>query len=64
MHLLIKPYLEKHRIELAMINIDQDETLKAHYNTLIPVLSDEHENIICQYFFDKVSFEQFIENYS
>ena len=43
-----------------MFNIDQNDDLKNKYSLLIPVLTDQKNNEICHYFFDKVSFEQAI----
>lgn len=47
---------------IEMVNIDNDSTLKNKYGLLIPVLTDTDENEICHYFFDKVRFEQVLND--
>jgi len=60
MLLLLQPYELSHNISIEMFNIDQDDVLQNKYGLLIPVLTDQNNNEICHYFFDKVSFEQAI----
>lgn len=55
---LIQPYQTSHNIEINLINIDTLPLLQEKYGQLIPVLTDENDNEICHYFFDKVTFEQ------
>lgn len=61
MYQLIYPYEASHKITIELVNIDQDLSLQDKYGLLIPVLTDQNENEICHYFFDKVSFEQSLE---
>lgn len=42
--------------ELQQIDIDEDESLKALYDTRVPVLMMGDE-MLCEYFFDPVSVE-------
>lgn len=58
MYQLIYSYESSHKISIEMINIDKDPALSDKYGLLIPVLTDRHENEICHYFFDKISFER------
>ncbi len=60
MLLLVHPYKNSHNISIEMFNIDQDDDLQHKYGLLIPVLTDQNNNEICHYFFDKISFEQAI----
>ena len=62
MYQLIYPYESSHNIMIEMVNIDKDSTLKNKYGLLIPVLTDTDENEICHYFFDKVRFEQVLND--
>ncbi|MCU7949874.1 MAG: glutaredoxin family protein [gamma proteobacterium symbiont of Bathyaustriella thionipta] len=58
MYQLIHLYETTHNISIDLINIDKDLVLQEKYGLLIPVLTDQNENEICHYFFDKVTFEQ------
>jgi len=60
MYQLLEPYLSELNIEVEMFNIDKDKVLRDKYTSLIPVLTDQHDNEICHYFFDKISFEKHI----
>ncbi len=60
MYQLLKPYETSHKLVLEMINVDKEQSLKNKYGMLIPVLTDEAENEICHYFFDKLAFEQYL----
>ena len=62
MYQLICTYESSHNIMIEMVNIDNDSTLKNKYGLLIPVLTDTDENEICHYFFDKVRFEQVLND--
>ena len=62
MYQLICTYESSHNIMIEMVNIDKDSTLKNKYGLLIPVLTDTDENEICHYFFDKVRFEQVLND--
>lgn len=61
MYELIQPYVIDHNIDLEMFDIDTDAALQKKYTLLVPVLSDHYNQEICHYFFDKVSFEDFLE---
>jgi hypothetical protein len=60
MYQLIYPYQSTHKIEIEMLNVDKITALRDKYGLLIPVLTDEQENEICHYFFDKLNFEKFL----
>ena len=62
MYQFIHSYESSHKITIDMINIDKDSTLQDKYGLLIPVLTDTDENEICHYFFDKISFEQILND--
>ena len=62
MYQLIYPYESSHQITIEMINIDKDSALQDKYGLLIPVLTDIDENEICHYFFDKLRFEQILDD--
>ena len=61
---LIQTYLEDDNIQLEMIDIDTDPRLQEKYTLLIPVLTDQDDNEICHYFFDKVSFVDYLNKAS
>ena len=58
---LLQTYISKYDIELKMFDIDNDPVLQEKYSLLIPVLTDELDQEICHYFFDKLSFENFLK---
>lgn len=62
MYVLINAYEESHDFSIEMFNIDTDPDLRDKYSTLIPVLTDSDENEICHYFFDKIRFEQILND--
>lgn len=62
MYQLIHPYETSHKLSIELINIDQDTSLQEKYGLLIPVLTDQNEQEICHYFFDKISFERALES--
>ena len=62
MYQLIQPYESSHKIIIETLNIDNDPSLRDKYNLLIPVLTDNDENEICHYFFDKLSFERILND--
>lgn len=64
MQQLLIPYQESHRIELELINVDRDPQIKGRYGELIPVLTDSQNNEICHYFFDKQTFERYLDDKS
>lgn len=57
---LIQPYQSSHNIKIKLINIDNQSSLQQKYGQLIPVLTDNLDNEICHYFFDKAGFEQLL----
>ena len=61
---LLQPYIDDKNIQLEMIDIDTDPKLQKKYTVLIPVLTDQDENEICHYFFDKISFEDYLNKVS
>ncbi len=60
MYLLLQAYEKFETISFELINIDRDPKIKDKYGLLIPVLTDNDENEICHYFFDKQRFEAII----
>lgn len=48
-------------IELAIIDVDDDEALKLRYGSLVPVLMGEGREI-CHYFFDPAALETALNN--
>ncbi len=62
MYQLVKAYETSHNVVIESFNVDQEQSLKNKYGLLIPVLTDEDENEICHYFFDKLTFEQYLSN--
>lgn len=62
MYDLIVSYQADNSFEVNRINVDKDLSLQDKYGLLIPVLTDDLDNEICHYFFDKVSFEHSLKN--
>jgi thiol-disulfide isomerase/thioredoxin len=60
MYVLLQAYKEFKNISFELINVDRDPKVRDKYGLLIPVLTDNDENEICHYFFDKQRFETMI----
>lgn len=58
---LLLPYQSRFNVHINRINVDNNPQLQDKYGLLVPVLTDENNNEICHYFFDKITFETFLE---
>ena len=47
-------------IEVSLVDIDRDETLKSRYDAQVPVLADG-ETVICRYFFEEQPFREHLK---
>ena len=52
-------YQKQYPFDLEYVDIESNQNFQDKYATRIPVLTDDQDRLICQFFFDEAIFQQY-----